>query len=145
MINEKITLLTILIGILFGSLFLVEKNYIFTRNNKINKIHYLCVLSFLTFCSLFGYILLKGDKLEYPNVDKKYLILNVGIYISCILLLYYVIERCDPGEYATISTVSELLFVWFISYLIGSNKITKNVALGILLTIAGIYLIHRKN
>jgi len=145
MTNEKIILLTILTGILFGSLFLVEKNYIFTRNNKINKIHYLCLMSFLTSCVLLGYIFLKGEKFELPNIDKKYIILNIAIYISCILLLYYVMERCSPGEFATISTVSELLFVWLISYLIGYNKITKNVALGILLTIAGVYLIHRKN
>jgi uncharacterized membrane protein len=139
--------LILLCSFISANLILLQKKYILT---KLSGNQYFCIKNWLIFATILIYILFINKSMfkEISLIDFKeqgpYLLFDVILTISNIILWYYLLQNSEAHK--LISTINPLTItlIVIISYVFYDHKITPNEMFGILLVLLGIIFINKK-
>lgn len=139
--------LILLCSFISANLILLQKKYILT---KLSGNQYFCIKNWLIFATILIYILFINKSMfkEISLIDFKgqgpYLLFDVILTISNIILWYYLLQNSEAHK--LISTINPLTItlIVIISYVFYDQKITPNEMFGILLVLLGIIFINKK-
>ena len=139
--------LILLYSFISANLILLQKKYILT---KLSGNQYFCIKNWLIFAAILIYILFINKSMfkEISLIDFKgqgpYLLFDVILTISNIILWYYLLQNSEAHK--LISTINPLtiILIIIISYVFYDHKITQNEMFGILLVLLGIIFINKK-
>ena len=139
--------LILLCSFISANLILLQKKYILT---KLSGNQYFCIKNWLIFATILIYILFINKSMfkEISLIDFKgqgpYLLFDVILTISNIILWYYLLQNSEAHK--LISTINPLTItlIVIISYVFYDHKITLNEMFGILLVLLGLIFINKK-
>jgi uncharacterized membrane protein len=143
----NLVFLILLCSFISANLILLQKKYILT---KLSGNQYFCIKNWLIFTAILIYILFINKNMfkEISLIDFKgqgpYLLFDVILTISNIILWYYLLQNSEAHK--LISTINPLTItlIVIISYVFYDHKITHNEMFGILLVLLGIIFINKK-
>jgi uncharacterized membrane protein len=143
----NLVFLILLCSFISANLILLQKKYILT---KLSGNQYFCIKNWLIFTAILIYILFINKNMfkEISLIDFKgqgpYLLFDVILTISNIILWYYLLQNSEAHK--LISTINPLTItlIVIISYVFYDQKITHNEMFGILLVLLGIIFINKK-
>ena len=143
----NLVFLILLCSFISANLILLQKKYILT---KLSGNQYFCIKNWLIFTAILIYILFINKNMfkEISLIDFKgqgpYLLFDVILTISNIILWYYLLQNSEAHKLISTTNPLTITLIVIISYVFYDQKITHNEMFGILLVLLGIIFINKK-